>query len=118
MNKDFGDEVVKFDVHNWGEKLDDYQSMDLNKSLRLDNYIRQDVFERMIIYSNGEVALCCADDNGFYKMGNVIETNPIEIYNNKIFKKYRKMMIEGRILELEHCKICTIPRSRTLKGKD
>ena len=118
LNKDFGDEVVKFDVHNWGDKLDDYQSKDLNRSLGLDNYICQDVFERMWIYSNGEVALCCADDNGFFKIGNVINSDPIGIYNNVIFNHYRKMMREGRIFELEHCKNCTIPRSRALKEHD
>lgn len=118
LNKDFGDEVVKFDVHNWGEKVDDYQLKDLNRSLGLDNYICQDVFERMIIYSNGEVALCCADDNGFYKMRNVIDSDPVRIYNDEIFNNYREMMLDGRILELEHCKTCTIPRSRALKKEE
>jgi hypothetical protein len=58
----------------------------------LDNYICQDVFERMIIYSNGNVALCCADDNGFFKLGNVIDSDPIRIYNNEIFTNYREKM--------------------------
>lgn len=118
VNKDFGDEVVKFDVHNWADKLDDYQSKDLNRSPGLDHYICQDVFERMWIYSNGDIGLCCADDNGFYKLGNVIDSDPIGIYNNETFNHYRKMMTEGRTLELEHCKTCTIPRSRALKKSD
>lgn len=117
LNKDFGDEVVKFDVHNWGEKLDDYQSMDLNRRRRIDSPICRDVFERMIIYFNGDVALCCADDNGFYDLGNLINSSPIEIYNNKIFTRYRETMVKGKILELEHCKKCTIRRSRVLKTK-
>ena len=115
LNEQFGDEVVKFDVHNWGGTLDDYQSLDTNKSLGMDNYICQDVFERMLIYSNGEVALCCAYDNGFFKMGNVVDSEPIEIFNNEIFTHYRKMMLKGKILELKHCETCSIPRSRALK---
>jgi len=115
LNKDFGDEVVKFDVHNWGGTLENYQSKDLNRRMGLGNYICQDVFERMWIYSTGDVALCCADENGFYDLGNVIDTDPIKIYNNEIFSHYRKMMLEGRSLELEHCQTCTIPRSRFLK---
>lgn len=87
----------------------------MNKSIGIENFICQDIFERMIIYSNGDVALCCADDNGFYNLGNVIESDPIRIYNNKIFNYYRKMMLEGRILELKHCKNCSIPRSHALK---
>lgn len=118
LNKDFGDEVVKFDVHNWANKLDVYQSMDVNKRLELDKYICQDVFERMWIYSNGDVGLCCADDNGFFDLGNVIDSDPIRIYNNEIFSHYREMMLQGRNFELEYCKTCTIPRSRALKEKD
>lgn len=114
LNKDFGDEVIKFDVHNWADQLDEYQYKDLNRGLGLDKYICRDIFERMAIYSNGDVALCCADDNGFFELGNVIHSDPIRVYNDKIFKHYRKMMLEGRIFELEHCKTCTIPRSRAL----
>jgi hypothetical protein len=58
----------------------------------LDNYICQDVFERRIIYSNGDVALCCADGNGFFKLGNVIDSDPIRIYNNEIFTNYLEKM--------------------------
>ena len=115
LNKDFSDDVVKFNVHNWGDKLDDYQSMDPNISLKSGNYVCQDVFERILIYSNGEAGLCCADDNGFFMLGNVTDSDPIGIYNNEIFNYYRKMMLEGRIHELEHCKTCTMPRSRALK---
>jgi hypothetical protein len=118
LNKDLDDQVVRFDVHNWGGKLDEYQSMDPNKVLGSNNYICEDVFERMWIYSNGEVALCCADDNGFFKMGNVYDVDPIKIYNNEIFTYYRKMMLEGKIFELKHCKNCTIPRSRALKEEN
>ena len=54
--------------------------------------ICQDVFERLYIYSNGDVALCCADDNGFFRLGNAIEDDPIAIYNNTIFTNIRYMM--------------------------
>ena len=92
LNKGCGDEVVKFDVYNWGEKVDGYNHKNLNRHMVLDNYICQDVFERMIIYSNGDVTLCCADDNGFFKLRNVIDSNPIRIYNNEIFTNYREKM--------------------------
>jgi len=118
LDKDFGDEVVKFDVHNWGDKLDNYTSLDLNKRIGVDDFICQDIFERIIIYSNGDVALCCADDNGFYNLGNGVESDPIRIYNNRIFNYYRKMMLEGKILELKHCENCTMPRSRALKKEE
>lgn len=115
LNKDFGDSVVKFDIHNRAGKLEDYQSKDPNRNMDLDNYICESVFERMLIYSNGKVAFCDADDNGFFDLGNAINSDPIKIYNNKIFNYYRKMMQEGKLLKLTHCNNCTIPRSRFLK---
>lgn len=113
-----GDEVAGFDVVNWGQKVDDYADMDVNPDVVSDNCVCEEVFKRMLIYSDGRVALCCGDDDGFFEMGNVLETDPVEIYNNEIFLRYRTMMQDGRLLELDHCKDCTIPRSRSLREKD
>jgi len=115
LNKDFGDQVGKFDIHNYAGLVNKYENKDPNRNLELGNYICEDLSTRLIIYSNAEVCFCDADTNGFFKLGNVIDSDPIRIFNNEIFNYYRKMMQEGRTLELEHCKDCTIPRSRALK---
>ena len=115
LNKTYGDEVVKFEIHNNAAKVEDYDAMDPNKDIHMRNYICESLFERLIIFSNGDLAFCDADDNGFFDLGNAIKEDPIQIYNNEIFNHYRKMMQEGRVCELEHCKNCTIPRSRYLK---
>jgi len=118
LNSDLGDEIVKFDIHNWGGDLVNYESKDANKDITPENNICQDVFKRMVVFSDGEVSLCCADYNGFFHIGNVLEEDPIEIYNNEIFDHYRKTMLEGNILDLEHCKTCTIIRSRGLRNEE
>lgn len=105
ISKEKGDGVIRFDVHNWGK-----EEIELNRK-----DICSDIFERFYVYSNGQVGFCCADDNGFFELGNVLDNDPIEIYNNEHFLKYRKYMQEGRINELEHCKGCTIPQSRENK---
>ncbi len=109
-----GDDVIRFDVHNWGkEKHVDQQvnqASDVDSSL-----ICSDIFERLFVYSSGRVGFCCADDNGFFELGSVIEDDPIDIYNCERFSEYRRYMQEGRIGELEHCKDCTIPQSRSRK---
>ena len=117
INKEIGDEVVNFDVNNWAGNLKDYNSIDINSSKLIENYVCEDPFERMWIYANGEVSLCCGDADGFFKMGNLIDNNPLEIYNNKIFSRYRKAMLKGELLQLKHCKECTVPRSRELRKK-
>ncbi len=110
-----GDLVVKFDVQNWGGSLEDYQDLDVNEGVFFDKAVCEDVFRRIWIHSDGGVALCCADESRFYKIGNVIEEDPIKVYNSEVFRKHRKMMLAGRIGELDHCKDCTMPRSRYLR---
>ncbi len=117
LEKSFGDDVIKFDLHNCAEKVDNYETMDPNKDVYFDNFICESLYDRIIIFSNGDLAFCDGDDNGFFKLGNVIDEDPIRIYNNNIFSHYRKLMTDGKIRELDHCKNCTIPRSRNLKGK-
>ena len=116
LNRDFGDEVVKFDVHNYAGKVDRYEDKDPNRNLKLGSYLCEELSMRMLIRSNGDVGFCDADINGdIFDLGNALDSDPIEIYNNEVFNHHREMMQEGRILELEYCKECTIPRSRALK---
>ena len=67
------------------------------------------------MYSDGRVGFCCADDNGFFDLGNILDDDPLEVYNCEQFWKYRRYMHDGRIGELEYCKDCTIPHSREKK---
>ena len=76
----------------------------------------EDMHERMIIFSDGDVSHCDADYNGFFEHGNVLKQHFLEIYNNKIFNKYRLYMENGKICELDHCSNCTIPLGREDKG--
>lgn len=106
LNKDIGDGVIKFNVINY-KSVDDDKYYDI-----YDRPICGDIFERFIILSNGDVSFCCGDYNEFFDLGNVIHDDPIKIYNNEIYNYYRKLMYEGRILDLEHCKNCKLPLSR------
>ena len=115
INKDYGDEVIRFDVHNWGNTVEGYNLKDVNRETCKDKIICNELSIKLLIRSRGEMAFCDADDNGFFELGNAIVEDPIKIYNNEIFKKYRTFMKNGRISELEYCKDCTIPRSLLLK---
>lgn len=115
LDMDKGDAVIKFDVHNWGGKTEDYQNKDVLSEQKIDSFICNDMYQRMLIYSNGDVGFCSADDNGFFPVGNVLYDDPITIYNNNIFNHYRCMMEQGKIMKLEHCCTCNIPRSRVVK---
>jgi molybdenum cofactor biosynthesis enzyme MoaA len=116
INPDLGDEVVKFDVHNWGSDLPEYEQMKVYQENDNQKLICQDIYERLIIFANGDIGFCCVDDNGFFKLGNAIDDDPIHIFNNYPFTHYRTMMNSGKINELDHCKNCLVPRSRLLRS--
>lgn len=58
------------------------------------------------VLSDGTVVPCCADYDGFMKLGNIFEKPLVEILNSKKTKKMREA-IEGKNGELpEYCKHC------------
>lgn len=116
INKNLKDEIVFFPIHNWGGQLDAEERMRLTYGNGREIFDCEDMYERMIIFSDGEVSHCDADYNGFFEHGNVFNEHFLKIYNNNIFNKYRTFMKNGKICELEHCSNCTIPLGREDKG--
>lgn len=108
------DDVFVFDIHNCAGSIEDYDEFDVNPDVELGT-VCEELTKRIMILSNGDVAFCNADINGFYDLGSALDTDPLKIFNNETFNRVRQTMAEGRIHELEHCKECTIPRSRVLK---
>jgi len=100
-----GDAVFRYDIHNVGHVVEN----DVNINLK--NLKCPEIYKRMIIFSDGNVGLCCADQFGHYDIGNIIDTDPVELYNNKLFTHYREEMNKGNIFDLELCKNCTVAYS-------
>ena len=71
-----------------------------------------DLFSRLSIFVSGDVALCAADQAEYFKLGNVINQDPIEIFNNGQFSHYRNKWLSDSYMELDHCKNCTLVTSR------
>ena len=101
------DLILKYPVHNVGniKKLFTLQKYNM-KGIKC-----KEVYERLIIFSDGEIGLCCGDQFGYYKNENIFEHDPIEIYNRGMFSKYREEMNNGNILELDLCKNCSVAYS-------
>ena len=112
----YGDAVLSLDVVDCDGKVAGYSEKDVLKDVQNPAYCEQ-LYNRMLILSNGDVALCCGDDAGKFNLGNVLTGEPMEIYNNEFFTRYREMIQDGRIAELELCNTCTIPRSMMVKDR-
>jgi hypothetical protein len=71
-----------------------------------------DLYERFFVYVDGGVGLCCADQQGWFNLGNVLDEDPVVIFNRGKFAEHRQAMEEGRIATLEHCSNCSLIMSR------
>lgn len=102
-----GDMILSFPAHNWADA-----ETEVKKDM-----ICPYVFDRIVINSRGDVQFCCIDfDADFYRLGNVKEQDPIELFNNEIFKNARKLMTEKEINRLHKCKYCDVPIKRQHRG--
>lgn len=104
-----GDRVSFIPVHNWGEgDFTDHLNA-TQKPTGVATYC-QDLFERVYIYASGKMALCCADDNGWYDLGDASVNDPVELFNTSpVFQHHRDLITAGKIAQLDHCKDCTLP---------
>ena len=74
------------------------------------------LYDRLTILSDGSLGLCCGDQLGKYKIGSVLNEDPVVLYNHsEIFSKYREKIENGKISELELCRGCSVPYSVSTK---
>lgn len=111
-----GDDVIKFDIHNCAGKIKDYDEM---KVIEKDDQAGTcpDLFERFIVFASGDVGFCSADQIGYFDFGNVLDNDPVAIFNNTTYEKYRNAHLKNLQNNLEYCNNCTITTSRHYKTK-
>ena len=116
LNLGLNDEIIKFEVIEW-IRFDTNHSETSKKQANFNTTKCNYPFERLIILSNGNVALCCLDSEGIYNIGNVFKEDPISIWNNEIFQFYRKAMLEGHVNKLNPCAHCGVPTNRKIQTR-
>lgn len=119
INPEKGDDIIQFDIHNCGDRIEGYKDMLADRQKYKDEgyMICPDLFERFIIFASGDVGFCSSDQSGYFDFGNIHDDDPINIFNNQTYKEYREAHLENRQNELAHCRICTIAHSRHIKQK-
>lgn len=109
LDKYYGDMVICHDVIDVGGQVPEYEDKKVSAESNVP-CVCPEIYNRMSVHSDGKVALCCAEANGIFELGNVLEADPIELFNGEVFRRHRRLMEEGRIEELELCNTCTIPK--------
>lgn len=64
------------------------------------------LWDRMLVFWNGDVTVCIADLDGTYHLGNLRERSVSELWNSEALMSLRKMHREKRFRELPLCSSC------------
>lgn len=69
-------------------------------------HVCEDPFRMMVVYSNGDVGICCWDYNNEYKIGNVQDDSMLNLFNNERFNHLREMQSKKECGEIAPCNRC------------
>ena len=109
INSSYNDSISIYNVHNFGRHVLDFKKeLDDDLLNKIGKLKCPEIYERLMIGSDGSVSLCCGDQFGHYDIGNILEEDLMKLYNSENFIYYRELMSKGRILDLELCKNCLV----------
>lgn len=101
--KDFPCEFYIKRMHSY---LDGGHSSLTKKIDNLQLKICTDPFNVLVIYSNGNVGLCCWDYNNEYSLGNIYDGDLLDIYNNEKANHLRKCIFNYHGHQIVPCNRC------------
>lgn len=71
----------------------------------------EQLFQRMFLKYNGNVTVCCVDDQDEYIVGNWKNEKLKDIWNSKAYTNIRKKHLEGKYMDINMCSKCYLPVS-------
>jgi len=77
------------------------------------NFVCASPFQRMFIMYDGRCTACCADETRSYVLGKANKTSIKEIWHGDMLSKLREAHINGRYIDIEMCKNCYVPHSKS-----
>lgn len=107
ISKEKGDMIIGYDMHSWAGEISLSEEKERNEEIELKPC--HHIFDRLIILWDGTVPLCCSDlHHANYSLGNVKDSSPMEVFNNKKIKKIREIHLAKKKNTMKICKECTI----------
>lgn len=116
LNFGIGDQILRYDVHNRSDLIDTSSLNIKSNDARPPNMKCDELFKRITVLSSGDLRLCCGDHHDKYKIGSLLDTSPIELYNSGYHKQFRERMMNGKFSELDICQICSVINSFASKN--
>lgn len=65
-----------------------------------------DPFRLVVVYTNGNVGLCCWDYNNEYSLGNIMENSLLDLYNGEKAEKLRGAITSKKCEDIIPCNRC------------
>ena len=87
----------------------DYDNIETYKEV--DGFYCEQLFQRMFLKYNGNVTVCCVDDQDEYIVGKWKEQDLKEIWTSPAYKAIRKKHLSGEYFNIDMCSKCYLPVS-------
>jgi len=69
-------------------------------------HVCEDPFRMMVVYSNGDIGICCWDYDNEYKIGNIQDDSLLNLFNNEKFNYLREMQSKKECGDIAPCNRC------------
>ena len=69
------------------------------------------LYQRLIIGSDGNALLCTNDEKENFKLGNANKSSIYEIWHGALREKARELHLQGKFMEMDLCRKCYLPRA-------
>lgn len=76
---------------------------------KVENFVCEQLFQRMFLKCNGNVTVCCVDRDDEYIVGNWKEERLVDIWNSPKYKKIRELHTSGNYYDVPMCRKCFLP---------
>lgn len=82
----------------------------------VENFVCPQIYQRMVVMSDGRVSPCCVATNGEFIMGDAKNETIYDIWHGDKYSKFRKIMNEkDGFRKFDRCKTCLLPRQTETK---
>ncbi len=88
-------------LHNWAGDIEEFKTP--QKKHKIGCTL---IMEQMVLLPNGDVTICCNDLNSKSVIGNIIETDFMDIYKCEKRLSYLKLHLQGKKEQIGLCRNC------------
>ncbi len=75
---------------------------------KLEHFPCFQIWQRIVVWWDGTVVMCCGDWHGEYRLGNAYESSIYELWHSEKYNRVRELHKQGRFDEISVCAKCEV----------